>query len=166
MAEFGLHALAVERLLLAKFQKLRVELCGLLPRVFQFQIQDRALLLQLDRRGTERGDLMFLILDRLQMLRRQLRAELIQPQLFCMRTQRLGQQLRAATLELVPPPGVTGLAAEKVTIPADKTEGTLIITATADATEGQIANAVIRASSDFDGAVAASDGAVAINVSK
>ncbi len=71
-----------------------------------------------------------------------------------------------ATLELVSPPGATGLAAEKVTIPADKAEGTLVITATADATEGQIANAVIRASADFDGAVAASDGAVAINVTK
>lgn len=71
-----------------------------------------------------------------------------------------------ATLELVSPPGVTGLAAEKVVIPADKTEGTLIITATGDATEGAIANAVIRASADFEGAVAASDGAVAINVQK
>lgn len=70
------------------------------------------------------------------------------------------------TLELVPPPGVTGLAAEKVTIPADKAEGVIIVTAAGDATEGAIANAVIRASADFDGAVAASDGAVAINVQK
>lgn len=70
------------------------------------------------------------------------------------------------TLELVPPPGVVGLAAEKVAIPADKAEGTIIITAAGDATEGQIANAVIRASAEFDGAIAASDGAVAINVAK
>jgi hypothetical protein len=70
------------------------------------------------------------------------------------------------TLELVPPPGVMGLAAEKVTIPADKAEAAIIVTATGDATEGQIANAVIRASAEFDGAVAASDGAVAINVTK
>ncbi len=70
------------------------------------------------------------------------------------------------TLELVPPPGVVGLAAEKVTIPADKAEAAIIVTAAADATEGAIANAVIRASADFDGAVAASDGAVAINVAK
>jgi chemotaxis protein histidine kinase CheA len=70
------------------------------------------------------------------------------------------------TLELVPPPGIVGLAAEKVTIPADKAEGAIIVTATADATEGAIANAVVRASADFDGSVAASDGAVAINVSK
>ncbi|MFM9963386.1 MAG: hypothetical protein ACKV2Q_19425 [Planctomycetaceae bacterium] len=69
-------------------------------------------------------------------------------------------------LELVPPPGVAGLAAEKVTIPADKAEGAILVTATGDATEGAIANAVIRASADFDGAVAASDGAVAINVQK
>ena len=70
------------------------------------------------------------------------------------------------TLELVPPPGVVGLVAEKVTIPVDKTEAAIIVTAAADATEGAIANAVVRASADFDGAVAASDGAVAINVSK
>ncbi len=70
------------------------------------------------------------------------------------------------TLELVPPPGTVGLAAEKVTIPADKAESAVIVTATADATEGAIANAVIRASADFDGAVAASDGAVTINVQK
>ena len=80
--------------------------------------------------------------------------------------QRVNGFAGAVTLELVPPPGVVGLAAEKVAIPADKAEGTIIVTATADATEGAIANAVIRASADFDGAVAASDGAVAINVTK
>lgn len=80
--------------------------------------------------------------------------------------QRVNNFAGPVTLELVPPPGVAGLAAEKVVIPADKAEGTIIVTATGDATEGQIANAVIRASADFDGAVAASDGAVAINVTK
>jgi hypothetical protein len=80
--------------------------------------------------------------------------------------QRVNGFVGPVTLELVPPPGTVGLAAEKVTIPADKAEGTITITAAADATEGAIANAVIRASADFDGAVAASDGAVAINVAK
>ncbi len=80
--------------------------------------------------------------------------------------QRVNGFVGPVTLELVPPPGAVGLAAEKVTIPADKADGAIIVTATADATEGAIANAVIRASADFDGAVAASDGAVAINVQK
>lgn len=80
--------------------------------------------------------------------------------------QRVNNFVGPVTLELVPPPGTVGLAAEKVVIPADKAEGTIIVTATGDATEGAIANAVIRASADFDGAVAASDGAVAINVQK
>lgn len=80
--------------------------------------------------------------------------------------QRVNNFTGPVTLEVVPPPGVVGLAAEKVTIPADKAEGVITIAAAADATEGAIANAVIRASADFDGAIAASDGAVAINVSK
>ena len=80
--------------------------------------------------------------------------------------QRVNNFAGPVTLEIVPPPGVVGLAAEKVTIPADKTEGVINITAAADATEGAIANAVIRAAADFDGAVAASDGAVAITVAK
>lgn len=80
--------------------------------------------------------------------------------------QRVNNFAGPVTLELVPPPGVVGLAAEKVTIPADKSEGVVLITAAGDATEGQIANAVIRASAEFEGAVAASDGAVAINVTK
>ena len=80
--------------------------------------------------------------------------------------QRVNNFAGPVTLEIVPPPGVVGLAAEKVTIPADKTEGVINIIAAADATEGAIANAVIRASADFDGAVAASDGAVAITVAK
>ena len=80
--------------------------------------------------------------------------------------QRVNNFAGPVTLEVVSPPGVVGLVAEKVTIPADKTEGVINITAAADATEGAIANAVIRASADFDGAVAASDGAVAITVAK
>jgi hypothetical protein len=80
--------------------------------------------------------------------------------------QRVNNFVGPVTLEVVPPPGVVGLTAEKVTIPADKAEGLINITAAADATEGAITNAVIRASADFDGAVAASDGAVAITVAK
>jgi len=80
--------------------------------------------------------------------------------------QRVNNFAGPVTLEIAPPPGVVGLTAEKVTIPADKTEGVITVTASGDATEGAIANAVVRASAEFDGAVAASDGAVAISVAK
>ncbi|MFN0199801.1 MAG: hypothetical protein ACKVT0_23865, partial [Planctomycetaceae bacterium] len=55
------------------------------------------------------------------------------------------------TLSLPAIPGVAGLAAAPVTIPADQTEGILSITAAADATEGALANLVIRGTSEFDG---------------
>ena len=58
-------------------------------------------------------------------------------------------------LSLVLPPGVTGLTAAEVTIPADKKEGTLVIQATPQATQGQIAYLVIRGSGDFQGPSAA-----------
>ena len=68
-----------------------------------------------------------------------------------------------ATLSLPLPPGVAGLAAPEVTIPADKNEGTLVIAATGDATMGQIPNLVVRASMEFNGP-AAIDQPVTINV--
>jgi hypothetical protein len=80
--------------------------------------------------------------------------------------QRVNNFAGPVTLEFVPPPTVAGLTADKVTIPADKNEGVVTINVAADATVGQIANAVIRATGELDGAMAASDGAVAINVSK
>ena len=49
-------------------------------------------------------------------------------------------------LSLPLPPGVTGLAAPEVAIPADKNEGTLVVQAAADATMGQLVNMVVRAS--------------------
>ncbi|MAG92975.1 MAG: hypothetical protein CMJ48_04410 [Planctomycetaceae bacterium] len=69
------------------------------------------------------------------------------------------------TLTLPLPPGVAGLTAAPVTIPADKSEAVLSIQAAADATEGQLANLVIRATMEFQGK-AAVDQAVALNVSK
>ncbi|MFN0055937.1 MAG: hypothetical protein ACKV0T_27650 [Planctomycetales bacterium] len=67
------------------------------------------------------------------------------------------------TLSMPLPPGVAGLSAAAVTIPADKSEGTLVIQAAGDATMGQLPNMVIRASMDFDGP-SAIDQPVAINV--
>ncbi|MFM7160968.1 MAG: hypothetical protein ACKO3P_11435, partial [Planctomycetaceae bacterium] len=58
------------------------------------------------------------------------------------------------TLSLPLPPNAKGLTAAPVTIPADKTEGTLVVQAAGDATAGAIANLVVRASMDFDGASA------------
>jgi adenosylcobinamide amidohydrolase len=67
------------------------------------------------------------------------------------------------TLSLPLPPNVAGLAAPAVVIPADKTEGTLVIQAAGDATMGQLANLVVRASMEFDGQ-SAIDQPIAINV--
>ncbi len=67
------------------------------------------------------------------------------------------------TLSLPLPPGVAGLSAAPVTIPADKNEGTLVIQAGADATVGQLPNMVVRASMEFDGA-SAIDQPLALNV--
>lgn len=57
-------------------------------------------------------------------------------------------------LTLPLPPGVAGLTADDPTIAADQTEGTLKITAAADATEGQIENLVIRGTMEFAGEAA------------
>jgi len=67
------------------------------------------------------------------------------------------------TLSLPVPPGVAGIAAEPVTIPADKNEGVLVITAAGDATMGQLANMVVRASMEFNGP-ASIDQAIPVNV--
>jgi hypothetical protein len=69
------------------------------------------------------------------------------------------------TLSLPLPPGVAGLTAPEVTVPADKNEGTLVITAAAEATEGQLANMVVRAKMDFNGP-AEIDQPIALNVQK
>lgn len=55
------------------------------------------------------------------------------------------------TLSLPLPPGVAGLSAESVTIPADKNEGVLLVQASGEATQGALANLVVRASMEFDG---------------
>ncbi len=66
-------------------------------------------------------------------------------------------------LSLPLPPGVVGLAAPEVEVPADKTEGTLIVTAAGDATQGALPNLVVRASMEFNGP-AAIDQPVALTV--
>lgn len=48
-------------------------------------------------------------------------------------------------------PGVTGISAPEVVIPADKNEGTLVINAAGDATLGALTNAVIRGGMEFNG---------------
>lgn len=62
-------------------------------------------------------------------------------------------------------PNVKGIAAEPVEVPADKNEGVLVVTASAEAPDGAIANLVVRAEAAFEGA-AASDQPVTINVQK
>ncbi len=60
----------------------------------------------------------------------------------------------AVTLELPLPPGVTGLSAPAITIPAEETSGMFVITAAGDATTGQLQNMVIRGRMEFDGQAA------------
>ncbi|HEY3963308.1 MAG TPA: hypothetical protein VGM05_02045 [Planctomycetaceae bacterium] len=69
------------------------------------------------------------------------------------------------TLSLPLPPGVAGLAAAPVVIPADKNEGVLTVTAAGDATKGQLTNMVVHASMEFNGA-AGIDQPIAINVTE
>jgi hypothetical protein len=49
------------------------------------------------------------------------------------------------------PPGVAGVKAEPLTLPANKTDGVVAITADATATPGPLANMVLRAKMDFQG---------------
>jgi hypothetical protein len=55
------------------------------------------------------------------------------------------------TLGLPIPPGVGGIKADPVTIPADKADGLLTIVAEQSATQGPVANLVVRGSADFEG---------------
>lgn len=56
-------------------------------------------------------------------------------------------------LSLPVPPGVTGISAVEVTVPADQSEGTLTLTTAGDAKDGAIANLVIQGKGDFGGEV-------------
>ncbi|MCA9012525.1 MAG: hypothetical protein KDB01_22395, partial [Planctomycetaceae bacterium] len=69
-------------------------------------------------------------------------------------------------LTLVVPEGTTGLSAEPADVAADQTEGTLTVTAAADAAAGDIANVVIRATGDFNGRMASTDVPVAVKITE
>ena len=55
------------------------------------------------------------------------------------------------TLGLPLPPGVQGIDAKPVTVPAGKNSGVLLITAKPNASPGPLANMVVRAQMDFEG---------------
>ena len=59
------------------------------------------------------------------------------------------------TVSLAVPHGTKGLSAQPVTIAADQTEAILKVSAAADATEGDIANLVVRGSAEWDGPISA-----------
>jgi len=59
------------------------------------------------------------------------------------------------TIGLAVPHGTKGLSAQPVTIAPDQTEAILKVTAAADATEGDIANLVVRGSAEWDGPISA-----------
>ena len=72
----------------------------------------------------------------------------------------------AAKVSLVLPDGIAGLTSNIVEIGADQTEATLSLTAAADAAPADIANAVIRASAEFNGRVASFDSAIALKITE
>ncbi|MFO0918290.1 MAG: hypothetical protein U0872_08250 [Planctomycetaceae bacterium] len=55
------------------------------------------------------------------------------------------------TVSLPLPPGVTGVKAEPIVIPADKNEGVLVIETAADAPEAALANMVVHVAAQFEG---------------
>lgn len=61
-------------------------------------------------------------------------------------------------------PNVKGVSAAEVEVPADKTEGTVVIQAAGDAAEGALANLVVRGTADFEGS-ASVDAPASIKVS-
>jgi hypothetical protein len=70
------------------------------------------------------------------------------------------------TLSLPLPPGITDLKAASVTIAADKSEAVLSVVAGPKATEGGLANMVVRAKMQHDGREALVDQPITIKVSK
>ncbi len=65
--------------------------------------------------------------------------------------QRVNGYAGPVTLTLPLPPGVAGISAEPVTVAPDKNEAVLTIQAAADATEGDLANMVVRGAMEFEG---------------
>lgn len=65
---------------------------------------------------------------------------------------------------LILPDGLTALTAAAIDIPADQNEGTLTVTAAADAAAGDIPNVVIRATGELNGRQASSDVPVALKI--
>ena len=55
------------------------------------------------------------------------------------------------TLGLPLPPGIGGIKADATTIPASKTDGVLTIAAEESATQGAIADLVVRGTAQFEG---------------
>jgi hypothetical protein len=70
----------------------------------------------------------------------------------------------AMTVTLVIPDGIAGIKAEPAVVPADQTEGTITISAAADAAVGDISNAVLRATGDFNGRASSTDIPIAIKI--
>jgi hypothetical protein len=70
------------------------------------------------------------------------------------------------TVALDLPPGIKGVSAVPVTIPADKTEGNLIVTAAGDATEGAVQYLALRGTGDMNGAKVGADQAITVKVTK
>jgi hypothetical protein len=68
------------------------------------------------------------------------------------------------TLELLLPPGVAGVKAEPVQVPADQKQANLVIDVAADATVGNHARVNIRAKMEFGGQPVEVDQTIPLNV--
>jgi hypothetical protein len=70
------------------------------------------------------------------------------------------------TVALDLPPGTKGVGATPITIPADKTEGNLIVTAAGDAAEGAVQYLALRGTGDMNGSKVGADQAITVKVTK
>jgi len=72
----------------------------------------------------------------------------------------------AVTLDLILPPGIAGVTAEPVAVAAEADQGTLVIQAAADATEGNHPFVAIRATAQVDGQSLEVHQPIALNIQK
>ncbi|MBX3414826.1 MAG: PPC domain-containing protein [Pirellulales bacterium] len=72
----------------------------------------------------------------------------------------------AVKLDLVVPPHIGGVTTEAVELAADATDAKLVIQASAEATEGEHAHVVVRATFDLDGKTVESHQPIPLNVQK
>jgi len=82
------------------------------------------------------------------------------------KVQRRNGAAESVKLTLRLPPGIAGVTAEEVELPADQTDAKLVVQAAADATVGNHANVVVRATTPFNGSETEVHLPIPLNVQK